>query len=180
MIKLGDTYLWENLGFKAGWLITSFIMTKAEVEKRREKVCDILNKFCDVEVIVTEEWVWMDFKSFLSDSKRDRIFALMEENSILIDALQYLSTSTTRNWTSIGDIRKTVVALHFRKNEANMDSIYDFIDKSISKIASDLVEAIKNWYIIPSDLQLIQLWELIDEKNKFLNPWINYEEIPEV
>lgn len=176
MSKFDNIHLWESLPFKAWGLLVSFTLTEKEVRIRKERVMRILERFSWDSIIKTEMWTIIDLK-YCVQSRKQRIFKLLEENSILSDALSYLTTDLSKNWRNINDIKKTITRLRFKADKTNMLYHYNFVDLVIWEIINDLIEAINDWIIEPSDKAFVEFWELIKERDLFIDPLDEQDDI---
>ena len=172
MNQFNDFHLWEHLEFQAWWILSSFTMDEQEINDRKSRVERILDKYSGI----TLENYSFDLNS-IPTHKFERIKKLLQENSILQDALVYAWNESAEQWNSIWDILSTARDLIFSLDKHNLATIYNFADFKLRGIVSDIDSAILKWFFIPTeqDIQdLNSLRKLIDRTVDKLNSpgWI--------
>jgi len=163
MSQFKDFHLWEHVQFQAWWLIRSFSMNEQEINKRKQRVEKILDTYSGI----TLEDYSFDVQS-IPEHRFDRIINLLQENSILQDALVYAGNEKTKSWDSIWDILSTTRSLLFVLNQHNMSDIYNFADLELRQISRDVEEAIEKWFFIPTQDDLQDLKSLKQEIERII------------
>ena len=171
MVWFSEFHLWENIRYKSWWILTSFLMSEDELRQRQSRVINILEKRSWI--ILREEWneVIGDI-SKVRASNMWRIRRLLEENSILIDALHYFESEVTRDWEKLSDITNTVNLLKVQIMLARGEDkaqIYNFIDINIWEIIFDLTHDLKLQRWKASEEEKNELEQLIQARKSFLS-----------
>ncbi len=177
MPKFNQFHLWDNLSYKSWWLFVSFEKTVEEIKERKEKVVKILEKYSWIELTETKDWILID-DFWCWESRKKRITLLLEENSILWDALFYLSSKIMKKWSCIDDITDEIEQISFKRGLPNFSHYYNFVDIIIWDIVKDLEETIENWFVFNNEEDYISVWELIATWRDFLDP-INWLKQPD-
>jgi len=164
-----EFHLWDHLNFKSAGLLTSFKSWKEDIISRKKRVVSILEKYSWINIVQTEDWPWADFSNSWRHRMK-RIINLLEENSILQDALDYLSGETTAQWKSIWDISQTIsfFKVEIKQNPSEKLNIYNIVDLDIWKIIFSLKSDINNWLFKPSEKELKEIEELESSRKNFL------------
>jgi len=180
MSKFDLFHLWENLSYKSWGLFTFFDLTEEEILQRKEKVVKILEKYSWIELEQTEDWEVLIDDFWYLESRKKRIMWLLEENSILLDSLFYLSSNIMKKWTCIDDIIDEIEFLSSKKYQPNFIHYYNFVDLIIWDIVKDLESTIENWYVFNDPQMYIAVWELIIARRDFLDPINWLEELDDI
>jgi len=169
MTELSEFHLWDNLRFQSWGILTSFKFEEKEIVERQKRVIWILEKYSGVQIVETRNWPWVDTSQVWNHSI-PRIIRLLEESSIIQDALHYLSTSMTAQWKSIWDIVTTIALLkvEMMTNQSEKVNIYNFIDINIWEIISDLKNDIQRWAFQPNENEKQDIKDVISAREEFL------------
>ncbi len=170
MTTLSEFNLWDNTRFQSGWFLTSLKLTKQEISKRQKRVISILEKHSWVQIIETDNWPWADL-SKSGNHHIPRIIRLLEESTILQDAIYYLSVNTIAGWNSISDVTQTITLLKMEMmtNQSKKVDIYNFVDINIWEIVSDLKSDIVRGVFQPTDDEMEEIEWLESARKNFLD-----------
>lgn len=168
MSQFDNFHLWNNLSFQAWGILTSFKLTETEVLKRKEKVVWILDRFSWINLIDNGNKLILDTKE-IQKHKTQRILGLLEENSILLDSLHYLSMDIREKWNNISDINEYVILLKTQLDNNNKVDYYSFVDINIWEIIHDLLNAFNDGFYSPTEEEISQLEILKKTRESFIN-----------
>lgn len=151
-----DLYLWNLIKNKWEWFCMSMWSDKDAIIQRKQQVEELLESQKWIEIIDNWYNYGVDVSKVVPENQA-KVFSLLTENSVLLEALCYQSNDRGVEFKDIKDLENHCAGLLDSIDSYNFHHIYSYAAIDLRTILSNLDSSIMHGYIVFSEAELASL-----------------------